>query len=160
VFRAIGAGIPEGFAQGIATLGSHIKGAVGEMSDTAIDGTRRAISNVSDIVSGNIDTQPTIRPVVDLSNVRAGASAINGMFNMTPSVGLLSNLGSINAMMNRRNQNGTNDDVVSAIGKLEKTMGNVKGDTYTFGNITYGDDSAITEAVQALINAIIVERRT
>ena len=161
VFRKLGTSVPEGFAQGVSKLSSVVVGSARNMADSAINSTRNALNRVADIVNSDIDSQPTIRPVVDLSDLRAGVGLINGMFNMSPSVGLMGDLGYINVMMNRRHQNGANDDVVSAIGKLEKTVGSVKGNTYnTFGDVTYGDDSAISEAVESLIRAIMLERRT
>ena len=160
VFRVIGMGVPEGFAQGISKFGSLVNGATRGMTDTAVNSTKRAISKLADIVVGNIDTQPTIRPVVDLSNVKAGAAAVSGMFATNPSVGLLTNVGSISSIMNRRNQNGGNDDVISAIKDLKKALNKTPGNTYQFGDITYGDDSVVSDAVQALTRAILRERRT
>ena len=143
---------------GIDNLSNAVKGSVESMTDRSIDGVKRSISRIADIVNSDIDAQPTIRPVLDLSDIKNGASAIDGMFNSTHSIGLLSNIGAINSMMTQRNQNGANDDVVAAIDKLNKNLENA-GDTYNFGNITAGDESAIAEAVQALIRAAIMERR-
>ena len=158
VFIGIGEGIPEGMVVGIDNLSNAVKGSVESMTDRSIDGVKRSISRIADIVNSDIDAQPTIRPVLDLSDIKNGASAIDGMFNSTHSIGLLSNIGAINSMMTQRNQNGANDDVVAAIDKLNKNLENA-GDTYNFGNITAGDESAIAEAVQALIRAAIMERR-
>ena len=160
VFRAIGMGVPEGFAQGIGMLGRAVADSSETMADTAINSTKRAITRLASVINSDIDTQPTIRPVIDLSNVKDGVGAINGMFNASPSMGLLSNVRSINTMMNRRNQNGVNDDVVSAINDLKKTIGDTSGDTYSFGDVIYDDGSNVSEAVRSLVRAIRVERRT
>ena len=77
---------------------------------------------------------------------------------MSPSVGVLSNVRSINSMMNR-NQNGANDDVVSAINDLGKAISNMSGDTYSINGITYDDGSNITNAVQSIVRAARQERR-
>ena len=116
VFRKIGSFIPEGFAQGIGKFDNLVKKSAVTMSNRAIDGTKKAISNIADIMNSDIDSQPTIRPVVDLSNVSAGANAINGMFDVNPSVGVMSNIHSINSMMNK-NQNG-NSELLSAVNGL------------------------------------------
>ena len=160
VFRAIGAGVPEGFAQGISNFGNMITSATEDMTFAAVHSSKRAIARIADIVSNDMDSQPTIRPIVDLSNVEAGAAAVSGMFSATPSIGVLSSIGSISTMMNRRNQNGVNDDVVSAIGDLKRSLGKIGGDTYQFGNVTYDDGSAVSEAVHALVRAIIMDGRT
>jgi tape measure domain-containing protein len=77
-----------------------------------------ALNNVSDILNMDVDSQPTIRPVLDLSDISDGAGAINGMFDMQPSVGVMSDVNSVNSMMNRR-QNG-NAALLSAIKGLRK----------------------------------------
>ena len=61
-------------------------------------------------------------------------------------------------MMNR-NQNGANDDVVSAINDLGKAISNMSGDTYSINGITYDDGSNITNAVQSIVRAARQERR-
>lgn len=129
------------------------------IADYAKNGLSRAISKVSDIINNDIDAQPTIRPVLDLSDVESGAGYLSNMFNDGPSIGVMSNLRAISNGMNSRNQNGTNEDVVSAIDKLSKKLGNVGGNSYTINGITYDDGSNITEAVQALVRAAIKERR-
>jgi hypothetical protein len=150
----------EGLVIGMARMGRKVYNAGSDLGDTTTNAISSAIAAIATGIDSDMDMQPTIRPVVDLSNVRAGADAVSGMFSGTPSVGLLSNVRSINTMMNRRNQNGVNDDVVSAIKDLKKTIGDSSGDSYTFGNITYGDDSAVSDAVHDLVRAIRVERRT
>lgn len=131
-----------------------------EMASSAKSGLSEAISKVQDILDGNINTQPVIRPVLDLSDVRSGAGAINSMFGMTPSLGVLSNVGSINSMMNHRSQNGVNSDVVSAINKLRKDLGNVGNTSYNINGISYDDGGAVSEAIKVLVRAAKVERRS
>ena len=158
IFRRLGTSVPEGFAMGIDKLGGMVKSSSENMANTAFDGTRNALSRITDIIEGNVDTQPTIRPVLDLSEVSAGAGAINGMFGMTPSVKMLANVGSISSMMNK-NQNGTNDDVISAIKDLGSKLSGRSGDTYQINGVTYDDGSNITDAVKTLVRAARVERR-
>ena len=113
---------------------------------------------MSSIVENDIDAQPTIRPVLDLSNIASGAGDISDMLSLNPSIGVLSNVRSINSMMNR-NQNGANDDVVSAIKDLKNSINNMSGDTYSINGITYDDGSNITNAVQSIVRAARQERR-
>ena len=160
VFREIGAGVPEGFAQGITMLKSDIKESVSNMSDVAISGTKNAISHIVDAINSDMDTQPTIRPILDLSEVESGAGYLSSMFNDGPSIGVMSNLKAISSGMNAKIQNGQNSDVISAINKLGKSLGNVKGDTYNIDGITYDDGSNITDAVKTLVRAAKVGRRT
>ena len=158
VFRDIGYSVPEGFAMGIDRMSRLVAGSAKNMAGSALDSTKKALSNVVRMMNSDISTQPTIRPVLDLSDVSAGAGAINGMFNMTPSVGVMSNIGTISSMMNRV-QNGANDDVISAIKDLGRTIGNASGDTYQINGITYDDGTEVSDAIGAIVRAARIERR-
>lgn len=158
VFRKIGAGVPEGFAQGIERFSYLGTRAVEGMSNDAIDSASKVLSNINAVLTDDVNSQPTIRPVVDLSNVESSSDAISNMLAMDPTVSAFSNVRSISAMMNR-NQNGANDDVVSAIKDLGKTIGKASGDTYQINGITYDSGSEVSEAIQTLIRASIIEGR-
>lgn len=158
VFRKIGAGVPEGFAQGIERFSYLGTMAVESMSNNAIDSASKVLSNINAVLTDDVNTQPTIRPIVDLSNVENSSDAISSMLAMDPTVSAFSNVHSISAMMNR-NQNGANDDVVSAIKDLGKTIGKTSGDTYQINGITYDSGSEVSEAIQTLIHASIIEGR-
>ena len=62
-------------------------------------------------------------------------------------------------MVNQRNQNGVNSDIVTAIDKLHKDLQNVGNTSYNINGITYDDGSNISEAIKTLVNAAVVERR-
>lgn len=128
------------------------------MSNSAIDSTRNVIAKISNIINSDIDNTMTLRPVLDLTDVENGVQKIGSLFG-GPSLAVASNLGSISYSMNRYNQNG-NTEVVSAIDKLRKDLGGVKGDTYVIDGITYDNGSEIQEAVSTLVRAARIERRT
>ena len=159
VFRKIGTAVPEGFAQGISKRGEWIKSAVGGMSDTAVDGVNSTISSISDSISGNMSSQPTIRPVVDLSDVQSSAESISDMLDIGSSTSLMASVGAINSSMNSRSQNGANSEVVSAINKLSKKIGTTGNTTYNVNGVTYDDGSTVSSAVSELVRAARVERR-
>ena len=159
VFKKIGSEIPEGFAIGIDMLAGEVTGAVSGMAFSAINTTRSAMSTVLDAMNTDMDTQPTIRPVVDLSDVKTGADAINGMLNGAQRIGVQSNLGAIGSTMNALRQNGNNDDVVYAINKLRDKLDGI-GNTYnTVNGLTYDDGSNVTDAVETLVRYAKIGRR-
>jgi hypothetical protein len=158
VFYEIGAFAGQGFVNAFADYESIAYGAGTDVAKSASDGLSKTIARIGTAINSDIDSQPVIRPVLDLSAVQAGANTVNGMFSMRPSVGLLTNVGAINSSMNRR-QNGGNGDVVSAINRLQRSLGNVGGTTNIINGVTYGDDSNINTAVQAIVRAILVEGR-
>ena len=143
---------------GIDKLGGVVTRSSTEMADNAINGTKNAITRIADAVNSDIDSQPTIRPVLDLSEITSGAGAINGLFSMQPNVGVLASVGSISNMMNAR-QNGSTSDVVSAIKDLKKSVGTASSNTYNINGITYDDGTNVADAVRSLVRAAHVERR-
>jgi hypothetical protein len=151
----------QGLVIGIEDYESTVYHTGYNLADSAKQGLSRAISKVSNLITNGIDDQPTIRPVLDLSDVESGAGYLNSMFNKNPSFGITSNLNAINNGMNTRSQNGTNNDVVSAINKLDKHLDKVGGTTnnYNVNGVTYDDGSNITEAVRTLVRAAQLERR-
>lgn len=61
-----------------------------EIAKASIDGLNRVISQISEYIDADMDVQPTIRPVLDLSAVEAGAMHLNTLFsrNRAMSVGM------------------------------------------------------------------------
>ena len=160
VFRAIAYSIPEGFAMGIDKMSYLASDSATAMANKTIGGVKNAISRISDYVDGNIDSQPTIRPVMDLSDVKTGINAISGMFGSTQTVGVMANVNSISSMMNQRNQNGANGDIISELGKLRNALGNIgQGNTYNINGINYNDDTAVSDAISTLVRATLIEGR-
>ncbi len=147
-----------GFANGIDKKSHLSVQAAKTMAASAIDSTKQTISRLGQMLSMDVDAQPTIRPVMDFSDINSGVATMNGMLAMNPSVGVMTNIGAINASMRNR-QNGNANDVISAINTLGKTLGNTRGDTYIIDGITYDDGSGINDAVQTLIRAARIERR-
>ena len=129
------------------------------MAKSSLSGVSKAITRINNIVNSNIDAQPTIRPVLDLSDVSSGVGMIDNMLGLNPSVGMMAKIGTISNMMNR-NQNGANDDVITAIKSLGRSFNGRTGDTYNINGITYDDGSNIADAVKNIVRAARVERRT
>ena len=152
VFRAIGTSVPEGFAMGIDKFTGMVRNSSTSMADTAIGTVSKSISMLADMINTDIDAQPTIRPVLDLSDIKSGARSLSGLLGMGSSIGVSANIGAISSMMNQRIQNGNNDDVVSAINKLGKGLSGMRGDTYNIG-VTDNDDANVQEAVRTIVRA-------
>ena len=149
----------EGLVIGMNRMGDSVYNAGVSMGENAVGSISRSISTISDAINTDIDSQPTIRPVLDLSDVRAGAGAIGGLLGAGAPIGVHANIDSISSMMNARSQNGTNSDIVSAIDKLRKDLSNVGNTTYQVNGVTYDDGSNIVEAVKTITRAAVRERR-
>ena len=159
VFRAIGYSVPEGFAMGIDKMSRLVTVSSTSMAANAVKNVKSSITRLADVINTDIDSQPTIRPVLDLSDVRSGARSISSMFGSGASVGVMTNVNAISSMMNSRGQNGANADVVSAIDRLNKKMDSIGNTSYQINGVTYDDGSNIAEAVKSITRAAVRERR-
>lgn len=160
VFRRLGAAVPEGFAQGIERFSRFSNRSSLSMAQTAVETARTALSRMTDVLSSDMSNAPTITPVLDLSNVQSGMGTLGTMLNSANSIGLTANLNAIGTMRAARRQNGTNGDVVTAIKKLGKDIGNMDRNSYNINGITYDQGSDVADAVETLVRAIRIDRRS
>lgn len=65
-----------------------------EMATKAKSGLTKAIAGINDFIDSGIDTQPTIRPVLDLTNLESGTRRLNTLFSRNQAM-------SVNTRMNR-----------------------------------------------------------
>lgn len=158
-FFKIGEYTGQGFINALVEYSTKAYEASSDMATSAKDGMNNTIGKISDMISSGIDSNPTIKPVLDLSNIKTGISAMNGMLNAGSSVELLGRVNAISGSMNRTAQNGTNADVITAIDKLRGVIGNMSNTTYQVNGITYDDGSNITNAVSQLVRAAKIGRR-
>ena len=80
VFFKIGENVDLGMINGILAYLRRVGDAGTELGRETIDSMKSAIRHISDIVNGEMDTEPTIRPVLDMTNVQNGVSEINSLF--------------------------------------------------------------------------------
>jgi tape measure domain-containing protein len=156
VFIEIGKFTGEGFVVGMDRTAGAVANSAANLADSAISNVRDSISKIANAVNDNIDAQPTIRPVLDLSNVEAGARSLNGMLGSSQLSASLS--GDMSRSIGTIQNGNNNRELLSAIKDLQGNVGN-SGDTYQINGITYDDGSAISSAVQTLIRAAKIERR-
>lgn len=107
----------------VNAIGDHVDKAYeagSDMASAAKTGLSNAISKVKDYIENGIDSQPTIRPVLDLSNVEAGAGELNALFSRAQAL-------SISTGMNRQG----NTDIQNG-GDLPET-----GNTFNFTQNNY-----------------------
>lgn len=159
VFYKIGKYIPMGMVKGIDAYASQAKDSSKSMARSAVDGASYALAALTDMINGDIDMSPTIRPVVDMSSVNASARDMNQLLAGNINLGLSAQLNAINSRMRSRNQNSGNADVISAIAGLRKEISGISKPTYQIDGITYDDNSSILSAIETLVDAVITERR-
>lgn len=155
----LGAFAGEGFVNGLHSFTDSSYKAGSEMANNARKGLSNAINKVYDVIDSDMDMQPTIQPVMDLSSIESGIGVIDGLLNDNRKIGVAANIDAIRTM-SASNQNGGIYDVVSAINKLRKDLSGKESNTYSINGITYDDGSTVSEAIKSLVRAAKVERRT
>lgn len=103
-FIRIGHSVTEGFVMGMEETASAVYVSAYGLAEGVGDTVSTALAGVYDAVSGEMDFDPTIRPVVDLSDVKTSAAMANSMFNsagLRVSGGNLRLAGSIDTQMNK-----------------------------------------------------------
>lgn len=70
-----------GFVNAIGTYAVKAYNASAEMADSAKTGLGNAIAKVKDMIDNGVDGQPTIRPILDLSDVEEKSHRLNTLFS-------------------------------------------------------------------------------
>ena len=78
-----------GFANGISNFANTAVTATKNASLSAIEALKVSMANLSTVVEDNLNTNPVIRPVVDLSDIIAGRKSINGVLSQGINVGAI-----------------------------------------------------------------------
>ena len=89
VFRELGNFTGLGFVTGLADYAKKSYAAGANVAEYAADGLSNAMSIAAELLSGDMDAQPTIRPVLDLSDVIRGADELNSLFYPQRTIGLV-----------------------------------------------------------------------
>lgn len=167
--KKIGAFAIEGLVVGIddkqqsvinamSNVGEAVLTTASSMADNANETLSSVFSNVDDMFNeSDLDSAPTIRPVLDLSDVNAQAGSLASIFN-DRSIAVNANAAG-RAMQN--NQNGvTNADVVNAVDRLRTAIKTLpSGNTYNVNGITYDSGSSMSEAIETLVRAVEIGGR-
>ena len=157
VFKEIGKYTAEGMAVGLDKYAYMAENSATSIAEGVLNNVKDPLSNVSKILNDEIDANPKITPVVDLTNVKNGARLLNGMLGeqdvrINARTGMLA--GTVGEIQNRHD----NSDVISAIKDLKEGINN-NGPSYTINGITYDDGSNVVNAVETLVRAARIERR-
>lgn len=80
-FADVGKFADMGFINGLKSMLPDIADQASDIGETATDTLSDSFSKISDCIDTDMDIQPTIRPVLDLSDVNAGAKTINAMMS-------------------------------------------------------------------------------
>lgn len=130
-FEKLGMYSTEGYAIGLNRYSGVVADATESVGSVALRTMSDSISKIASIINSDMDAEPTIRPVLDMSDVKSGIADINGMFGDT-SIGVRANgiASSISSQFGNRTdiQNATNNSYdYSQQNKIENVF-NITGD--------------------------------
>ena len=159
VMAKVGKYIPLGLAKGISEFSYSVSDAARSMASKATDASSVALNTFQSLLDDIGDWQPTISPVVDMTDVKNSAGIIDRLFDGDYSMGVYAKAKPAISRASVRNQNSGNADVISAITGLRKEISGISKPTYQIDGITYDDNSSISSAIETLVDAVITERR-
>ena len=158
VFMRMGYSVDEGFVKGIDGDSDKVVTSAENLVDKVVSNFARPLSAISDLI--DVDTNPVITPVLDLSNVQANSRRLNSMIPGSGNIALSTDAANIMTSSMGQIQNGvSNAEVVSAIKDLKNNMPTSGNTSYNINGITYDDGSNIVNAVETLVRAARIERR-
>lgn len=161
VFAEIGRYADEGFVNGVKAYAGKVSDATVDMGKGAVGAMSYTLSTIADLVGSDIDAEPTIRPVMDLSNIQNGANQLFSMMKSVDGYSLSGSLDIANRTGSRINEvKSKATDNSSVLDKISDAVGNFNGGNSfenTF-NITGSNPKEIAEEVSNIIQRQ-VERR-
>lgn len=135
-FAKVGRFSDEGMAQGLNQYAGLVADASANVGETAVDSMSKAISGIADRLDSEMETDPTIRPVLDLSDITDGVSQIDDMLYSQRSMQLASSIDIGNSSNNGIIQNATKsmtegladefDNLRSDVSDLANAISNMK----------------------------------
>jgi hypothetical protein len=75
-----------GLANGVGASTGLVENSVEAMGNSALERMRTTLSRLPDIIQENLNTDPTIRPILDLSDVKSNAGQIGTLLNNAASL--------------------------------------------------------------------------
>lgn len=165
VFMELGQYVTMGFANGISDLAYMSADATKDVGEIAINSLKSILDRMYSNTIDGMDTNPTITPVLDLSQLEEGIGSMNGMLDNNSSFGLaFGNATSYNnglsakfAGMKVQNEyDGTN--VVEAVNSLRTDINEIKAEITTLGFYVDGKQmaTAIADPMSSALNKIAV----
>lgn len=157
VLMGLGEYAGQGFVVGLKAYQAASYSAGETVADAATIGINESLAQIQRLMESDMEWQPTITPVLDLSGVQNGASQMQSM--LAGASVSASTANAISFSMNSRTAGASNTDIVKAINDLNKRMDSIQQNVYNVNGITYDDGSNVASAVGQLVNAMQIKRR-
>jgi hypothetical protein len=83
-FAEVGIFSARGLVDGLRSSSKLVADEAGKVGDNALAAMRKSMTDVSDMMTAHIDSNPTITPVLDLTQVQKDAKHLDKLTNVTP----------------------------------------------------------------------------
>ncbi|MCD8372953.1 MAG: hypothetical protein LUD27_06615, partial [Clostridia bacterium] len=161
VFMEYGQYMDEGLANGIDSYAGEVEEATEGMGEDAINGMQNALEQVATLAESGEFSEPTIRPVMDLSEIQNGAGQISQLMDNLNGYNVN---GSVDIAQRTSNSmsSGTDSSESSLLSGLAKSMQKIaQNQPSTFENtfnITGDNPKEIAEEVSRIIEKQVQRR--
>ena len=157
VFAWAGQMMDMGLVQGLVAYSSNVSDASASVADDAMNSVREGLKGYSSSLADNMDTVPTIRPVLDLSEVQNGINGINSMFG-TQQIGVRSAsmataIGVKDAQIAEIKANSSEIGLAASISELNDRVNDL-GERIANMRIVINGDRLVAEIVDPLDRAL------
>lgn len=163
VFYEYGKYMDEGLIEGLRNYSGGVSKATENVGKDALYSVGNVMSKLSDVIDSNIDSEPTIKPIMDLSNIQNGTNSIYGMMQNINGYSLSGSVRMAGITANSMEErNSSRFQEVSLMDKLSRAIQKLTSDpNQTFDNkfyITGNNPREIADEVSKIIQRQ-VERR-
>jgi phage-related protein len=140
--KKIGEYLCQGLTVGLKAASSDVIKSSGKLGEETLSALEKPMSTVADLLGSDFEVDPTIRPVLDLSSVQAGAQQINSLFSQQ-TMDLATTNSQLSSIRESRNSTKNSD--------INKLNSNIKTLTDLIQNGNFG----ISEDARIVVNSIL-----
>lgn len=119
----------EGFINGLSGYVDTTADVAQSIADSTINGFSSVISRIADVINSDVDLNPTIRPVLDLTDIKNGAGKLSSMLGQNGSISLDSSYGLVQSVASNLNSRAVTPPVEKIVEQETKE--------YTFNQYNY-----------------------
>lgn len=117
----------QGFQKGIRDNLSGLEDTITDAGGSVMNAMSEALSGAYDMAVNGIDDNPSISPVLDLSNIQSGMGMLDSMFSSRRAMSVNASIG-----RNKTTSELISDAVKDGMASLNNSLNNQNGTTYTF----------------------------
>lgn len=140
-------GLPAGFKKAMP----KVLDSIDDSADTMVDSMSSILSDIYDNFDSDIEYEPTITPVLDLSNIESGTGTINDLLSGNRSIEMAATAdNNVNQQINSNNRNAAEMEELKNILKNNKGGDDITNINNTF-NIKSNDPKDVAEEVSRKI---------